>query len=201
VAAAGSEIVAQDHSLVGSIGVMGGKIVAENLADRLGVNFALLARGKHAGWSSPARNWSPDERSRFEASLRETYDRFLSRIAAGRGRTRSQIEPLAEGRLMTARRAREGGLVDHEGGLDTAIALARKRAKLAESAPIEVWPEPPGFLQALSQLTSGQAESSLRSTLLAPVLDALPRAGVVQTLLSSDGLRAAAVLPYVLSLR
>jgi protease-4 len=201
VAAAGSEIVAQDQGLVGSIGVVGGKIVAEELSQRVGIHIEQLTRGEHADWMSPVRKWSPDERSVFEASLHETYDRFLMRVAEGRRKQRSQIEPLAEGRLMTARRARAGGLVDHEGGISTAIALARKRAKLPHAAPVEVWPEPPGLLEALSQLTSGDAESKVKAALIEPVLSSVSRAGIVEALLSPEGLRASAVLPYVLSLR
>jgi protease-4 len=150
---------------------------------------------------SPVRKWSPDERSVFEASLHETYDRFLMRVAEGRRKQRSEIEPLAEGRLMTARRARAGGLVDHEGGITAAIARARKRAKLPQAAPVEVWPEPPGLLEALSQLTSGDAESKVKAALIEPVLSSVSRAGIVEALLSPEGLRASAVLPYVLSLR
>jgi protease IV len=201
VAAAGTEIVAQDHSLVGSIGVVGGKIVAEELSSRVGVNIEQLVRGKHADWSSPVRKWSQEERSLFEAALRETYERFLSRVAEGRDKPRAQIIPLAEGRLMTARRAREGGLIDHEGGLTAAIEIARERARLPETAPVEVWPEQPGLLQALGQLASGDVESKVKSALLEPVLGTVSRSGIVETLLSPEGLRAAAVLPYVLSVR
>jgi protease IV len=200
VAAAGTEIVAQDQALVGSIGVVGGKIVAQELTDRLGVHVEQLARGKHADWTSPMRKWSPDERSLLEAALRETYDRFLQRVAEGRRKPRDQIESLAEGRLMTARRARAGGLVDHEGGITKAIAIARQRTRLPETAPIQVWPEQPGLLQALSQMTSGEVEGKVKAALLAPALSSLARSGLVDIALSPEELRAAAVLPYVLSI-
>jgi len=201
VAAAGTEIVAQDQSLVGSIGVVGGKIVAEELSDRVGVNIEQLTRGKHADWTSPVRKWSPEERMVFETSLHQTYELFLSRVAEGRGKQRSDIVPLAEGRLMTAQRARAGGLVDHEGGITAAMTIARKRARLPEAAPVQVWPEQPGLLQALGQLTRGEAESKVRAAVLSPLLGSVSRSGIVEALLSPEGLRAAAVLPYVLSLR
>ena len=110
-------------------------------------------------------------------------------MAEGRGKARSQIEPLAEGRLMTARRARAGGLVDHEGGITAAIALARERARLPDATPIEVWPERPGLLQALGQLTTAEAEGKLKAALLEPVLGSVARSGLVTTLLSPEGLR------------
>ena len=200
VASAGSEIIAQDQSLVGSIGVVGGKIVVSELADRLGVNVEHLTRAKHADWDTPFKAWSPDQRRVFEAALHETYERFLARVAEGRGKPRAAIEAMAQGRLMPARRAREGGLIDRAGGFETALARARERAKLGADVPIEIWPREPSFLEALSQLTSGQTESRARSA----VVEALgPRVsgGMVELLLSGEGLRAAAVLPYALELR
>jgi protease-4 len=195
VASAGTEIVAQDQSLVGSIGVVGGKIVAEDLARRLGVHIERLTRGKHAGWTSAARGWSPEERTAFDHALRDGYELFLRRIAEGRGMKIDEIEPLAEGRLMSARRAREGKLVDHEGGLSTAIALARKRGSLADDAPIQIWPERPNLLQALSEITGGaEARSAVLDGLSVP-----QRTGIIELLLSGDDMPAA-VLPYVLSL-
>jgi len=52
VASAAARILAQDSSLVGSIGIVGGKIVFEDLAQRVGVHGERLKRGKHAGWQS-----------------------------------------------------------------------------------------------------------------------------------------------------
>jgi protease-4 len=196
VASAGSEIMAQNESLVGSIGVVGGKVVASDLAERVGVHFAHLGRGKHAGWQSVTRPFTTEERALFEHHLRDTYDRFIDRIAEGRKLTRSQIEPYAEGRLMTARRAREGRLVDSEGGLRSAITHAREQARLGKDAQVQVWPEKPTWLDALGSL-SGNAESESNSALLARVIGSRQGA-LFETLLSRDAL-SGAVLPYVLS--
>lgn len=196
VASAGSEIMAQNESLVGSIGVVGGKVVASDLAERVGVHFAHIGRGKHAGWQSATRPFTNDERALFEHHLRDTYDLFLARIAEGRKLTRSQIEPYAEGRLMTARRAREGQLVDSQGGLRNAIERARQQGKLSKEAQVQVWPEKPTWLDALGDL-SDNTENDSESALLARVIGSRQGA-LLETLLSRDAL-SGAVLPYVLS--
>jgi protease-4 len=195
VASAGTEIMAQNESLVGSIGVVGGKVVAEDLAKRVGVHVEHLSRGKHAGWQSAARAFSPDERNMFEHQLKDTYARFVSRIGEGRKLTASQIEPYAEGRLMTAQRAREGHLVDSEGGLQQAIKRAAQRGGLGADVRVQVWPERRTFLQEIAELTSGAGGES--SSLLKQ-LRAVERIGLIETLLEGDGM-SAAVLPYVLS--
>jgi len=103
--------------------------------------------------------FKPDERAQFERALRQGYALFISRIAEGRNMKPEQIEPFAAGRLMSGRHAREGGLIDREGGLASALALARKRGNLPDDSPVQIWPERPSLLQALSEATGGEAES------------------------------------------
>jgi protease-4 len=195
VASAGTEILAQDDSLIGSIGIVGGKVVAERLAERVGVHVQRLSRGKHAGWTSATRRFTNEERASFDHALHDGYDRFIARIAEGRNLPASVIEPLAEGRIMSARRARAGRLIDGQGGLAAAIAVARKRGGLSADAPVQVWPPKPSLLQSLSAFSGG---SAARYALLEQ-LGAAERVGIVETLLAGDDLPAA-VLPFVLSL-
>ena len=107
--------------------------------------------------------------------------------------TREKITPYAEGRIMSARRAREGGLVDRLGGLRDALARAREKGGLAADAPTQVWPERPSFLQALSELTSG-SQALQRSLLSSHQLD-----GFAELLLAGEAGQAA-VMPFLLSL-
>ena len=195
VASAGTEIIAQDLSIVGSIGVVGGKIVAEDLAKRAGVHVERLARGRRAGWTSAAHAFTDDERSAFQTALQASYDRFLARIAEGRKLTREKITPFAEGRLMSARRAHAGGLIDRLGGLRDALSRAREKGGLPADAPTQVWPERPTLMQALAQLTSGGSQA-LQTTLLS----GRPLDGFAQLLLAGEAGQAA-VLPFFLSLK
>jgi len=194
VASAGSEIIAQDLSIIGSIGVVGGKIVVEDLAKRVGVHVERLARGRRAGWTSAAHAFTEDERSMFQKALQSGYDRFLARIAEGRKMTRERITPLAEGRIMSARRAQQGGLIDRLGGLRDALARARERGGLDADAPTQVWPERPTLLQAIAQLTSGGSQ-----VLQTSLLSAQPLGGFAELLLAGEASQAA-VMPFLLSL-
>jgi ClpP class serine protease len=97
---------------------------------------------------------------------------------------------------MSAQRARQGKLVDREGGLSAAIDEARKRGQLAPDAPLQIWPPRPGLLQALGELSSGGSDA--RSTLLSS-LGVAVHAAVIEALLST-GDPVAAVLPFSLSI-
>lgn len=201
VACAGTHVIASESSIVGSIGVVGGKIVFAGLADKVGIHADTLKRAEHATWLSPLAPFSPAERGQLEDLLRNTYDRFLERVATGRKRTVAQIEQAAEGRVMGGIRAKRLGLVDELGGVSRALAVARERAKVGRDAPIETWPSTDDPLSALSSaLMQSQADTpemrSLRQ--LSTLSEELPLKGFLTDLAPG---RPAAVFPAHLSVR
>ena len=50
------------------------------------------------------------------------------------------MDDIARGRVWTGADAAGIGLVDELGGLDTAVALARRKAALPEAAPLRLYP-------------------------------------------------------------
>jgi protease-4 len=199
VASAGTEILARDSSLVGSIGVVGGKVVFEDAASRIGLRVEELKRGHNAGWMSSARRFTDDERAALTRLAETTYQAFVSRVADGRRMNRADVLRWAEGRLMTGAGARAARLVDREGGLDDAIAIARERAKLDPDVEVEVWPRERTLVEALTELTGVGARVPLAAASAWPALG-LPRAGVVEWLLA-DETRIATVLPWTLRIQ
>ena len=206
VASAGTEIFADDVSLVGSIGVVGGKIVGGDLAARLGLHPTALSRGQNAGWMSPFHPFSPSERTAVQRSMQNTYETFLSRIRHGRKMQPDQLAAVAEGRIMTGKRAREGGLVDQAGGLSAALVRARAQAGLPEDAPIEIWPKQGPWIERASRMFSG-AESrasgdGLSRDQLSQLMASLP--GLARSPIVTLWLRGSreplATLPFALTL-
>ncbi|MCG8556578.1 MAG: signal peptide peptidase SppA [Proteobacteria bacterium] len=199
VASAASTILADDTSLVGSIGVVGGKLVVAELAQRLGLNAVVLRRGSRADWVSPMRRFSPDERGALRSLLERTYQRFIGRVAAGRKLKHEEVLPAAEGRLMTGRVARKHKLVDERGGLSDALTLARAEGQLSETAPLDVWPPPKSLLQELSRYLHEPDARALPAELQKLAGDLLAPGMLAALVLQSE--TVAATLPYVLTLR
>jgi protease-4 len=158
IASAADEILAHPNSLVGSIGVVGGKFNFAALAEDLGVHAFVLQRGERAAWSTPVRALNPTERQAFESLLQDTYDRFIDRVAAGRKMERNAVLAAAEGRVMTAQDGKELGLIDEMAGLSGALARARTAAGLGPDAPVEIWPSSKGIIEAINELLSGNGE-------------------------------------------
>ena len=206
IASAASEILAHPNSLVGSIGVVGGKINFAGLAEELGVTTYVLQRGSRAAWATPVRGLTETERSAFEGLLRDTYDRFIDRVAAGREMERDAVLAAAEGRVMTAQAGKELGLVDELAGLGEALSRARAAAGLGEDSAVELWPYPKGVIDSINELLSGDGQDDARDLLRAslrrsPLVSSLPIDpwyGTLRTI-ASEGV--ALVPPYVFSVR
>ena len=137
IAAPADVIVALPGTLTGSIGVFGGKFVVTELLERAGITSAEVDQGAHAGMFSARRGFSEDERERLAVTIDAIYDDFVAKVAAGRGRSVTEIEAVARGRVWTGRDALENGLVDELGGLRDAVRIARSRADLPDDAPVQ----------------------------------------------------------------
>ena len=129
-------IVALPATLTGSIGVFGGKIVVRELFDRVGLNTGTVSHGARSLMFSSRRSFSDDERERLAAIIDGLYDDFVAKVAQGRGRSVTEIDNIARGRVWTGRDALDIGLVDELGGMRDAVRIARARADLPADAPV-----------------------------------------------------------------
>jgi protease-4 len=176
-------VIAHPGTLTGSIGVLAGKVVAGGLLDLLLVGRELVQRGEHAAMWGPEAPFTEAERRKMRELIDRSYRLFLERVAAARGRSVAEIEPVAGGRVWTGRQALEHGLVDELGGLRRAVAEARRLGGLREDAPVrdvrrgrrDLLPEPTAAAAAL--------DHALRA------LAALRQAGVwwISPLVGEDG--------------
>ncbi|MFG2075961.1 protease-4 [Nonomuraea maritima] len=140
IAMAADVIVAQPGTLTGSIGVYGGKPVLSELLEKIGISSEMVAEGANAGMFSTSQSFSPEQWTRVNSWLDRIYDDFVGKVAQSRDLTRERAHELARGRVWTGADAHAGGLVDELGGLEDALDLARKRARLADDAPVRVYP-------------------------------------------------------------
>jgi protease-4 len=124
-----TQIIAQPSTLTGSIGVIGGKIVVEELLARAQIKREVIAHGELAGLYSPMHGFSVEERRRIESELHAVYDQFVDKVAAGRRRSKEEIERVARGRVWTGAHAAQRGLVDELGDLRAAIAACERAAR------------------------------------------------------------------------
>jgi protease-4 len=143
MAMTGDTIVAYPETETGSIGVVFGKPNLHGLYDKLGISKDAVERGRHAGIDSDYTPLTPEERQLLRDGIDESYRDFLEKVATARRRKVGEIEPVAQGRVWLGSQARDRGLVDELGGLDTAIALVKKKAGIPAGENVSVLLYPP----------------------------------------------------------
>ena len=171
ISSGATKIFALDDTLTGSIGVVGGKLALVGALDKLGVKTYPIGRGKHATMMSSIEPWTPDERAVIEASMQAVYQQFVARVAAGRHKTPAEIQPIAQGRVWTGAKAKELGLVDEIGGLDAALAEARKLGGVAAESEVEVYPPTPTLRDVLAGFGQVHAPLGVSSAAAARAVD------------------------------
>ncbi|MEX2355708.1 MAG: S49 family peptidase [Thermaerobacterales bacterium] len=134
VATPAKKIFAQPGTLTGSIGVVMGKIVSAGLMDRLRFHRHHISRGDNARLYDTARKFTDQERQRLGRHLDRFYRLFVDRVAAARHMTFASVDAVGGGRVWTGRQAVEHGLIDGLGGVNEALAEARKLAGLPAAA-------------------------------------------------------------------
>jgi len=172
MAMTGDPIVAYPQTETGSIGVVFGKPNLHGLYDKLGITKDAVERGKHADVESDYTSLTPEERTLLRQGIDESYRDFVTKVATARHRGFDDIEPLAQGRVWLGSQAKTRGLVDELGGLDTAIAMVKAKAKIpaVEQVHVVVYP---GRRSILDKLLHHSADDTLE-TKLAQVFGRVP---------------------------
>jgi len=160
-------IVAQPGTLTGSIGIFGGKIVIGGTLGKAGIGTETVTSGANADMYSPFTPFTAPQRAKVEEFMQDFYKGFVGKVAESRKTTPEAIHAVAQGRVWTGRQALAHGLVDRLGGLDTAVALAKERAKIPadEDVQLVVYPERRNFFDALSEQFGGAGSAGMWSML------------------------------------
>lgn len=148
ISCAADTIVAEPTTLTGSIGIFGLIPNAKGLTDKLGLSFDVVKTHKFADFGNIMRGMNTDEQTLLQMYINQGYDLFVSRCAEGRKMSKNEIEKIAEGRVWTGEAAKKIGLVDLLGGIDKALEIAVKKAKV-EGYTVVGYPDRKNVLQEL----------------------------------------------------
>jgi protease-4 len=161
-------IVAQPATLTGSIGVFTGKIVTGGTIGKLGITEETVKDGANADIFSPFAPFSPGQRDKVQTFIDSYYRNFIEKVAQSRHTTAEQIDAIGRGRVWTGSQARERGLVDALGGLDTAVAMAKERAKIPADEDVELVTYSPrsSLYEAITSSFRGSADMNLLRTIV-----------------------------------
>ena len=118
IACAADEIIADPHSIVGSIGVVGGSFGFDKAIAKIGIERRLYTAGEHKATLDPFLPENPEDVARLKKLQREIHDSFIALVKSRRGaKLNGSDDDLFSGEYWAGQRALELGLVDSIGDL------------------------------------------------------------------------------------
>ncbi len=191
-------IVAQPNTITGSIGIFGLIMnVTDFMNNKLGVTFDGVGTSPHADWPTATRDMTDFEKSRIQQSVNQGYANFTNKAAAGRKMSVEKLRGLAQGRVWSGVEAKENGLVDVLGGIDDAVQIAAKAAKLKDGEyRVRYFPEKKKPLEELFEKMMGDSEEKLMTSQLGELAQ---YAKTYKKLMNMGGLQAR--MPFELVIR
>jgi protease-4 len=173
-----SEIVAEPSTLTGSIGVFGGKLVLGPALARFGIDLHdLTVGGEFAGAYGSAEEFTPKQNAAISGWMDHIYANFVSRVALGRHMSVERVREIAKGRVWTGADALKLGLVDKLGGLNLAVAEAKRLSGIpsGEAVTLKMLPSKASPFTALQHML-GLSASSVKTLAAVSWLVTDPRA-------------------------
>ncbi|MDQ6994458.1 MAG: S49 family peptidase, partial [Mariprofundaceae bacterium] len=161
IAAGADEIVAQPTTLTGSIGVFGVIPNITRTLEKLGIHTDGIGTTKIAGSMRIDRPLSAEMSALIQMGVDHTYQRFIHLVAKGRDMDEAKVRKIAEGHVWSGVDAKRLGLVDVLGDLPDAIAIAAKRAGVANDYHVTPIQSPLTWPDRLAQEFFGEADASL----------------------------------------
>jgi serine protease SohB len=122
LACAADEIICDQYSIVGSIGVVGGTFGFTGLMDKLGIERRLYTSGDRKVMLDPFLPEKPDDVKRIKAIQKDIHEHFIGLVKARRGgKLSGSDKSLFSGEFWTAEKAIELGLADRIGDLRSTL--------------------------------------------------------------------------------
>ncbi len=198
IAMAADTIVAHPNTITGSIGVFGMMVNMEDfLKNKLGITTDRVTTGHFSDVPSLTRPMTAFEKKQIQQEVERIYEDFTTKAAKSRGMTLPQLKAVASGRVWSGSDAKARGLVDVMGGLDEAVALAAKKAKLKKGDyRIKTLPAQKSFFAQFFSTADAQIKSH---TLRSELGDMLPYYLQLQKVKQMQGVQAR--MPFELDIQ
>jgi protease-4 len=189
-AIAGDHIVAQQSSLVGSIGVLFQYPNFTELMKTVGIKVEEVKSSPLKAAPNGFEPTSPEARAALDALVKDSYAWFRGLVKARRGMDDALLEKVADGRVFTGRQALDLKMVDQLGDEKTAIAWLVAQKGVKADLPVRDYKLSPQFGDLTFLRTA--ASITLDALGLGAIARQVEHAGIAQAVdrLGLDGMLA-----------
>jgi len=156
IACAADTIIANPTTLTGSIGVFGMIPNMKNFyKSNFGITVDTVKTNTYADMGT-SRKLSTFEKNKIQEGVKNVYSTFISRVSDGRDITTQEVDVIGQGRVWSGYDAKDIGLVDLYGGLETAIVIAAELAEVDDYRVISLPKIEDPFTKIMNDLTESK---------------------------------------------
>lgn len=164
ISMAADKIYANRNCWTGSIGVIVSLTNCKKLYDKLGIKEIDITSGKNKAMGSAGLDLTKEQQDILQSLVDEAYDQFVDIVAEGRKMNTSEVKKIADGRIYSAKQAKEINLIDEVGSLED-----EKKAFAKEA----------GFSSDITYYTpENDSLSGIFSSLFGAVKDIVPKSDI-----------------------
>ncbi len=189
-ALASDHIVAQQSSLVGSIGVLFQIPNVSELLKTIGVKVEEVKSSPLKAAPNGYEPTSPEARAALDALVKDSYAWFKELVQSRRGMDATLLDKVSDGRVFTGRQAIDLKLIDQLGDETTAVAWLVSEKKVKSGLPVQDFKLTPKFGDLTFLRTA--ASFTLDAVGLGVIARKVEQAGLLQAAeqLNLDGMLA-----------
>ena len=153
VALAANKIIAQEASILGSIGIYVPWVGGKRALGHLNLDVEVLSKGDFKTVGCNICEMTDKHRKHLQKHLDDGYDIFVNNVAASRNLNKADHKIWADGKIFNGRQALEERLIDKIGGLHDAEEELRAALKLPEDMELTFvrYPRPSGITKLFKE--------------------------------------------------
>lgn len=132
MAMAADKIYANRNCWTGSIGVIVSLMNCKDLYDKIGLKEIDITSGANKSMGSAGLDLTDEQYDILQSLVDESYDQFVEIVCNGRKLDNSTVRKLADGRIYSAKQAKDKGLIDEIGSLEEEKEMFASEAGFAK---------------------------------------------------------------------
>lgn len=132
------KVFANPNTITGSIGVIFSRFDMSGLYEKLGIKNVNIT----SGVNKDSSKITDSQIEIFQGIVDEYYERFVEIVMEGRGMSEEEVKVLADGRVYTAKQAKEHGLIDEVIQFEEMKEQMKKELKVDVFYELEHKPSP-----------------------------------------------------------
>ena len=168
VATPADRIFAEPATITGSIGIFAIIPSFEEALANIGVGTDGVRTTGLSGQPDVFGGFSPTVEAVIQQQIESGYGRFVGLVAASRHKTPAEIDKIGQGRIWDGGTARQIGLVDEFGGIDTALAWAAGKAGAKTWHAVYLGEDTDPLRSVIEKVMGGDDDASDQSRIWAP---------------------------------